>query len=412
MKTKLSIIIPCYNCEETLGEAVESAYQQEPEIPFDITMVDDASTDGTYDRMRALAARYPGIRILRHPRNWGGGATRNTAVAHSDGNLIFCLDSDDILGPHLLKNLTRFWLKKKCDGVGISQSIKFRGRDKADIAYITDFADPGRQVRFESLLDGTACSLTSTFLITRSAFNRAGGYPTTHAFDTQGFAFRFLGNGLTAYTCPETRYYHRVEFKDSYYVREQKADRLNWNWFNVLDEFLYLFNPVTRSRLLEADLFESPGRPTPPEFLGLLKGRTHIYARNYRHLIRIGRNGAARLFRHADDAGLQYWLGGYHAVNGDYRSAVSHYRRALELGFKYRIIYYRMLSAALRLSGNELPIESALTELALYSRPFPTSRLPLRQRVFRKLTAIHVLRGPILWVKRFRDRHFGTVRAV
>ncbi|HSQ74487.1 MAG TPA: glycosyltransferase, partial [Bacteroidota bacterium] len=85
MKPKLSIIVPCYNCEETLGEAVDSVYQQEPEVPFDITMVDDASTDGTYDRMRALAARHPGIRIVKHHRNRGGGATRNTAVAHSDG---------------------------------------------------------------------------------------------------------------------------------------------------------------------------------------------------------------------------------------------------------------------------------------------------------------------------------------
>jgi hypothetical protein len=332
-------------------------------------------------------------------------------VAHSDGNLIFCLDSDDILGPDLLRNLSRFWLKKRCDGVGISRSIKFRGRDKADIVYITDFADPGKQVRFESLLDGTACSLMSTFLITRTAFARAGGYPTTHAFDTQGLAFRFLGNGLTAYTCPETVYYHRVGFKDSYYIREQKADRLNWNWFNVLDEFLYLFNPATRSRLLAADLFEVPGRPTPPEILDSLKGRKHIYVRNYRQLIRMGRKGAARLFRKADDGVLQYWLGGYHALNREYRSALIHYSRALELGFRYRIIHYRMLSTALRLSGSALPVESAIKELALYSQPFPTSRLPLRQRVFRKLTAIHFLRTPILWVKRLRDRHFGAVRS-
>ena len=234
-------------------------------------------------------------------RNQGGGATRNTAVAHSDGSLIFCLDSDDILGQDLLKNLTHFWLKKKCDGVGISQSIKFRGRERSNVAYITDFADPGKQVRFESLLDGSACSLTSTFLITRLAFARAGGYPTSHAFDTQGLAFRFLGNGLTAYTCPDAVYHHRVEFKDSYYIREQKADRLNWNWFNVLDEFLYLFDPATRSRLLEADLFEVPGRPAPLAVFEVLKGRPKIYARNYRHLIRIGRHGAARLFRHVDD---------------------------------------------------------------------------------------------------------------
>jgi glycosyltransferase involved in cell wall biosynthesis len=45
---KLSVVIPCYNCERTLDEAVASVFQQEPGIPFDVTMIDDGSTDGTY----------------------------------------------------------------------------------------------------------------------------------------------------------------------------------------------------------------------------------------------------------------------------------------------------------------------------------------------------------------------------
>ena len=46
---KLSITIPCYNCEKTLREAVESCYKQgfENENDFEIVMVDDGSKDGT-----------------------------------------------------------------------------------------------------------------------------------------------------------------------------------------------------------------------------------------------------------------------------------------------------------------------------------------------------------------------------
>src|SRR5512146_1648427 len=107
--TKLSIIIPCYNCERTLEAAVDSIYRQESAIPFDVTMVDDGSDDRTYERMKMLAAQHRRIRLVRHAANVGGGAARNTAVAHSDGDLIFCLDADDMLGPDFLKNLTRFW---------------------------------------------------------------------------------------------------------------------------------------------------------------------------------------------------------------------------------------------------------------------------------------------------------------
>ena len=404
MMTKLSIIVPCYNSEETLGAAVESVFQQDPVVPFDVTLVDDASTDGTYGRMRELAAKHPNIRLFRHTTNQGGGATRNTAVAQSDGDIIFCLDSDDVLDSDFLKNITRFWLKKRCDGVGISRSIKFKRRDTKDVAYVTDFADPGKQVRFESLLDGSFCSLTSTFLITRRAFECVGGYPTTHAFDTQGMAFRFLGNGLVAYTCPDTLYFHRVDFKDSYYIREQKADRLNWNWFHVLDEFLYLFTHEMRHRILESDLFAVPGKPAPPDLFGMLCQSRDIYVRNYRQLIRLGRDGVARRFRGADDGFWQYWLGGYEGLAGNHKKALDHYVRAVRLGFNYRIIYHRILSSALHLAGNSSSTDATLEELLMYARPFPASRLPHSERLFRALMRSSLLRGPALAAKRAYKR--------
>ena len=239
--TKLSIIIPCYNCAGTLADAVDSIYSQDASIPFDVTMVDDGSNDGTYTVMQAMAARYPNIQLVRHETNRGGGAARNTAAENCDGEIIFCLDSDDMLGPGFLENITRCWLEKRCDGVGISKSIKFRKNNLLDVDYTTDFDSPGEVVRFESLLDGSMCSLYSTFLLTRAAFQRIGGYPTQHGFDTQGLAFRFLCNGLTAYTCPDTTYYHRVNYHQSYYLREAGAGRINANWFQIFDEFLYLF---------------------------------------------------------------------------------------------------------------------------------------------------------------------------
>ena len=57
--TKLSVIIPCYNCEDTLEAAVASVFQQAPEFAFDVTMVDDGSTDSTYAVMQRLAEQLP-----------------------------------------------------------------------------------------------------------------------------------------------------------------------------------------------------------------------------------------------------------------------------------------------------------------------------------------------------------------
>jgi glycosyltransferase involved in cell wall biosynthesis len=408
--TKLSLLVPCYNCEATLEDAISSIFSQAPVFPFDITMVDDGSTDSTFEVMKMLARRHRGVRLVRHTSNRGGGAARNTAVAHSDGDLLFCVDGDDILGPGFLENMTRFWSRRKCDGLGMSTSIKFRGGNTKNVAYVSEFEGPGSPVRFEWFLDGAQCSLGVVFLMTRAAYERVGGYPTEHGFDTQGMAFRFLCNGLSAYTCPDTVYYHRVGLPKSYYKREQQAGRINWNWFNVFDEFLYVFCDAVKARLLEHDLFEVPGRPAPDDLLKVVAGKRGIYASGYRSLISSGPGNVAREYDSARDRYKLYWLGNFHRLNGRYAKALVYYARALALGFHYRSIFYRMLQAELGLSASGMQPAEALEELALYSQPFPAARRPIGQRLFHRMMSRENLRRPALAMKSLRDRLGGRKR--
>lgn len=393
--TKLSVIVPCYNCASTLEEAVASIYSQDPGIPFDVTMLDDGSNDTTYQVMERLAAAYPHVQLLRHGRNLGGGAARNTAIAHSSGDLIFCLDSDDILGADFLKNMVGFWVSKRCDAVGMSTSINFRRSNINDIAYVTEFERPGRRVRLESFFEGPRCSLSVVFLMTRAAFIRSGGYPTEHGFDTQGMALRFLCNGMSAYTCPEARYYHRVDLPDSYYMREYAAEMVNWNWFCILDENLHIFGDKIKERILASDLFTVPGEPRPSPLADIVIRRPAIFAPNYRTLVRLGRDGVARRFGNSNNKYLQYWLGGYHLGRQDYQAAIRHFERALSLGVKARMIYYKMLVASLRLSGRHISGAESLQELLLYCQPYPAHRRPFHHQIVLRALRNKVTRGPV-----------------
>jgi glycosyltransferase involved in cell wall biosynthesis len=390
---KLSVIIPCFNCEKTLEQAVASVYRQEPLVPVDVTMVDDGSTDGTYEVMTSLATTYPKIKLIRHASNQGGGAARNTAVANSDGQLIFCLDSDDILGPDFLRNMTEYWLKKRCDGLAMSTSIKFNNTDIHDVAYVDQFEIPGGRVRFESLLSESACALYVNFLITRNAFVRIGGYPTSHGFDTQGIAFRFLSEGLVAYICPNTTYYHRVNYRESYYLREQRAGRINWNWLNIFDEHLYLFKDEIKATMLASNLFATPDNPRPTDMLLLMRGLGDLYVSNYRQLLRLGRAGVARRVGASEDRYDQYWMGVYRSIKGQYREALHHFGRALELGFDFRIIYYRILLASLRLCGSTMTVPENLAALSEYCQPLPLERWPWRKRLVRSAMGSRLLGG-------------------
>ena len=87
----VSVIIPVYNGEAFLAEAVESVQRQAYQ-PLELIIVDDGSTDGTAE----VAANLPGhVRYVCQP-NHGAPAARNKGLKMARGNVIAFLDADDL----------------------------------------------------------------------------------------------------------------------------------------------------------------------------------------------------------------------------------------------------------------------------------------------------------------------------
>ena len=283
MSPKLSIIIPCYNCEKTLREAVDSCYVQGfSENEFEIVMVDDGSTDETRELMKRLAEEHANLHLFFHEKNKGGGAARNTAVANSKSEVIFCLDSDDLLPPNTLDKMLNYLHKKQCDAVTFNKSINFIGRNTNNISHIVTMTKPGEQIVFEDLFQtpDKMCGLYQVFMITKKAFIKTGGYPTHHGFDTQGFAWRFLSANLVAYTCPNTSYLLRVQFKESYYLREYNSGKNNFNWQAIFIENLPLFEDSIQKFIKNFDC-----RDFTRDIFTELLTQTKILRDNYQELI-------------------------------------------------------------------------------------------------------------------------------
>jgi glycosyltransferase involved in cell wall biosynthesis len=96
----VSVVIPAYNRPEMTRRAVLSALNQKPDPPAEVIVVDDCSTDGTGD-----AAAEAGARVIRHERNQGEGASRNTGINAVEQPWVGLLDSDDAWRPNLLASL-------------------------------------------------------------------------------------------------------------------------------------------------------------------------------------------------------------------------------------------------------------------------------------------------------------------
>ena len=92
----VSIVIPVYNRSSYIREAVDSVLKQDHE-PLEIVVVDDGSTDGSYEQLEELS-KEGSIRLFTHPQreNRGQSASLNLAIRETRGEFIAVLDSDDL----------------------------------------------------------------------------------------------------------------------------------------------------------------------------------------------------------------------------------------------------------------------------------------------------------------------------
>jgi glycosyltransferase involved in cell wall biosynthesis len=116
---KLSILIPVYN-ERTVAERSISLVLAAPlpeEMERELIIVDDCSTDGTWDILQRLANAFPEIRLFRHEKNAGKGAAVRTAISKATGDFSIIQDADLEYDPSEYPRLLRPLLDGHADAV-------------------------------------------------------------------------------------------------------------------------------------------------------------------------------------------------------------------------------------------------------------------------------------------------------
>lgn len=163
----VSVIIPAYNAQKYLGEAIESVLAQSyPAV--ECIVVDDGSSDGTAGIARGFGSR---ISYLRQ-ENGERSRARNRGALHASGEWLCFLDADDLIAPEKIEREVEA-LKEQpgCDLVfSRTLFVDRAGRTLGPLRIVAPDPDPVRR-----LFAGNFITVNA-FLLRKSSFQAAGGF--------------------------------------------------------------------------------------------------------------------------------------------------------------------------------------------------------------------------------------------
>lgn len=148
----ISIITPCYNCEDFLSDCFASVEAQSFK-DFEWIIVDDCSTDDSPNILKRFQNQDPRIKLLMLDKNGGSGKARNKALDIARGKYVTFLDADDFLDPNYLESQLSFI---KENGPIISAGYR-----RMAPSTVTDFFVPSL-VDYKKILKGNPMSCLTT----------------------------------------------------------------------------------------------------------------------------------------------------------------------------------------------------------------------------------------------------------
>jgi len=199
---RISAIVPAYNAEDTIDQCLDAlARQTVPRETYEVIVVDDGSSDGTWARVEA----HPGVRLLTQV-NVGPAAARNRGVQHARGEIVLFTDADCVPAED--------WIARMAAPFRDPAIVGVKG------AYLTDqraLVARFVQIEYEDKYDRMAREPAIDFIDTyaaayrRDVFLANGGFDTafpTASVEDQEFSFRLAGQGHRMVFVPEARVRH------------------------------------------------------------------------------------------------------------------------------------------------------------------------------------------------------------
>jgi glycosyltransferase involved in cell wall biosynthesis len=100
----VSVVVPLYNKQNSIEKTLESIARTE-NLSVEVIVVDDCSTDNSFEIVESLSRTRGNLKLFRHPFNKGAGIARNTGLREASGSYVLFFDADD----RLLEKALEMW---------------------------------------------------------------------------------------------------------------------------------------------------------------------------------------------------------------------------------------------------------------------------------------------------------------
>ncbi|MBR3610309.1 MAG: glycosyltransferase [Oscillospiraceae bacterium] len=197
----VSVIMPAYNMEKYIEEAVRSVIAQTYE-DWELLIIDDGSIDDTVKIAEEIAKEDNRIYVLKNEKNMGVAYTRNRGLDSCKGDLAALLDSDDYWDPKFLEKSVELENKTNADFVYCSYGIVNEQGGKI----CNDFIVPKRTC-FEDFLVKSVISC-STVLFSKKMVREAR-FPVDVYHEDLALWLKMLKKGAAAYGITEVLAFYR-----------------------------------------------------------------------------------------------------------------------------------------------------------------------------------------------------------
>ena len=250
-KVKVSVIIPVYNCENYLKEALDSVVNQTLK-EIEIICVDDCSSDNSLAILQEYAAKDSRVRVIALKENIKQGGARNRALDIANGSYIMFVDADDYVEPNIVEDFYKKIQENNVDIV-ISHVNNF-SQDKHSLTKTLNFSTCYNNLKKSS----GCCKFENNFMAYRSGpvaklfikdiideYNIR--FPERLINEDEAFHWMYFSQIDSIYFIEQPYYNRRVHKNSTMFLR----DTYNIGIIDEIEVIKYAYN-----FLVKHDLFE------------------------------------------------------------------------------------------------------------------------------------------------------------